>query len=250
MDSWGDLADLSSSDDSDFESEESSQSSQGGSLNPKKDVPVGDEYQVRMLFCFLFFLFFFYPSSSSFLSLIQVVVPRIGQLEAKSTQPDKGTLVWCADQCPRPKAAVYDWLDNLCAQAGAREGRGRIIAHALEVLHCWNYDLTAVKRDWEKILKLKPQPLIGKLRWSKQDTYALQQIQQWFPDLWEYVAENSLTSHSLEEIKERNFYLQGEEHYLKHRPVVQAVPYVHKRRKLLDNINYHNQRVGEERDSE
>ena len=100
-----------------------------------------------------------------------------------------------------------------------------------------------MKRDWEKICQLKPQPLIGKARWSRQDTYALQQIKSWFPDNWQYVAENALTEHTLEEIKERHFFLLGEEHFVSQRPMVQKEPYVPKRRKLLENIVYHNRSV-------
>lgn len=45
-------------------------------------------------------------------------------------------------------------------------------------------DLDAVKKNWKKIIKLKPLPLVGTQRWSRSDSYALEQISCWFPEDW------------------------------------------------------------------
>ena len=49
--------------------------------------------------------------------------------------------------------------------------------------HC-TLDLESVKQNWERILRLKPLPLVGSARWSKADSYALEQIIYWFDDDW------------------------------------------------------------------
>merc|ERR1711916_214955 len=84
----------------------------------------------------------------------------------------------------------------------------------LHILHSWDYDLESVRQHWERIIRLKPLPLVDSERWSRADSYALEQIIDWFDDDWECVAVDALTDKSVAEIKERKLWLKSQkQHY-------------------------------------
>ena len=77
------------------------------------------------------------------------------------------------------------------------------------MLHAWDYDLVSVKRDWDRICRLKPVPATGTAHWNRNDSYLLEQIHYRYPDEWKSVAGHALTAHALRDIEERVFFLKG-----------------------------------------
>jgi hypothetical protein len=126
--------------------------------------------------------------------------------------PSVGEELW---RGTRPAVAGLDeWLDEVCAEARAAPGeRGRVLEHCLQVLHSWDYDLRSLRSHWRRVCQLRPLPALGPARWSRDDTFALEQIQHWYPGMHVRhvsVGAAALTSHTRAEVAERIFWLIGE----------------------------------------
>ncbi len=140
----------------------------------------------------------------------QAEVPRVGRFHRGAT-PSVGEEVW---RGTRPEVAgLAQWLAEVCAELRAAPGeRGCVAEHCLQALHAWDYDLAGLRANWRRVCQLRPLPALGPARWSRDDTFALEQIQHCYPDraLQVSVACAALTAHSPAEVQERLFWLVGE----------------------------------------
>jgi hypothetical protein len=140
----------------------------------------------------------------------QADVPRVGA-RPRWPAPSVGEEVWRGTR--GAVAGLSEWLVEVCDEVRAARGeRGRVHEHCLQVLHAWDYDLRSLKGHWRRVCQLRPLPSLGPARWSRDDTFALEQIKHWYPGHQQQVdvGASALTAHTRGEVSERIFWLIGE----------------------------------------
>lgn len=112
----------------------------------------------------------------------QAEIPPRRDAQERRVAPDWGEALWIPSKAAPVEGEIRDWCTRVIADKNVAEVEvGRIKAAVMAIVHDWDYDMEAVKKHWDRIVKLRPLPPCGLERWTPEETFVLQQLLERYP---------------------------------------------------------------------